>query len=69
MPLPVIFTPVNNLRVLRYLTDELKIGEEDKKRWYAHWVQQGLARWNSCCARGSPGSFAWGMRPRWRIAA
>lgn len=52
--------PVNNLRVLRYLTDELKIGEEDKKRWYAHWVQQGLSAVEQLLRQGSPGSFAWG---------
>ncbi|TGD04304.1 maleylacetoacetate isomerase, partial [Salmonella enterica subsp. enterica serovar Wilhelmsburg] len=34
--------PINNMRVLRYLTDELKVSEEDKKRWYAHWIQQGV---------------------------
>ena len=35
--------PVNNLRVLRYLSEELKVSEEEKKRWYAHWIQQGLS--------------------------
>ncbi len=35
--------PLNNLRVLRYLTEELNVSEEDKKRWYAHWIQQGLS--------------------------
>lgn len=34
--------PLNNLRVLRYLTHELKIGEDDKNRWYRHWVETGL---------------------------
>lgn len=35
--------PLNNLRVLRYLTEELNVSEEEKKRWYAHWIQQGLS--------------------------
>jgi len=35
--------PLNNLRVLRYLVHELKVSEEDKNRWYRHWVEQGLA--------------------------
>lgn len=35
--------PLNNLRVLRYLAGELKVTEEDKQRWYRHWVEQGLA--------------------------
>lgn len=34
--------PLNNLRVLRYLTRELKVGEEAKDRWYRHWVETGL---------------------------
>ena len=34
--------PVDNLRVLRYLTREMKVGEEDKNRWYRHWVETGL---------------------------
>jgi maleylacetoacetate isomerase/maleylpyruvate isomerase len=34
--------PLNNLRVLRYLVRELKVGEEDKNRWYRHWVETGL---------------------------
>lgn len=34
--------PLNNLRVLRYLTRDLKVGEDDKNRWYSHWVETGL---------------------------
>ena len=34
--------PVNNLRVLRYLVGPLKVSEEDKNRWYNHWVETGL---------------------------
>ncbi len=34
--------PLNNLRVLRYLTREMKLGEDDKNRWYRHWVETGL---------------------------
>ena len=35
--------PLNNLRVLRYLVHDLKVSDEDKKRWYRHWVEGGLA--------------------------
>ena len=35
--------PLNNLRVLRYLVGDLKLSEDDKNRWYRHWVEQGLA--------------------------
>jgi maleylpyruvate isomerase len=34
--------PLDNLRVLRYLVRELKVGEEAKNAWYRHWVEQGL---------------------------
>lgn len=34
--------PLNNLRVLRYLVHDLKLSEDDKNRWYKHWVETGL---------------------------
>ena len=34
--------PLNNLRVLRYLVGPLKLSEDDKNRWYRHWVESGL---------------------------
>ena len=34
--------PLNNLRVLRYLVKDLKVGEDQKNRWYRHWVETGL---------------------------
>lgn len=35
--------PVNNLRVLNYLVDELGASDETKLRWYRHWVDEGFA--------------------------
>jgi maleylacetoacetate isomerase len=35
--------PLNNLRVLRYLVHDLKVSDDDKNRWYRHWVDGGLA--------------------------
>ena len=34
--------PLDNLRVLRYLVKELGVSEDDKNRWYRHWVETGL---------------------------
>ncbi|MDQ3058450.1 MAG: maleylacetoacetate isomerase [Pseudomonadota bacterium] len=34
--------PLNNLRVLKYLVRELKVGDEAKNAWYHHWCRQGL---------------------------
>lgn len=34
--------PLNNLRVLRYLVHSLRLSDEDKDRWYRHWVETGF---------------------------
>ena len=34
--------PVNNLRVLRYLVNELGLSDEVKTQWYRHWLLGGL---------------------------
>lgn len=35
--------PINNLRVLKYLSEELKASPDQKNAWYRHWVALGLA--------------------------
>ena len=56
--------PLNNLRVLRYLTGEMKLSEDDKNRWYRHWVETGLEAVERQMA-GSPasGRFCHGDAP------
>lgn len=34
--------PLNNLRVLQYLTGELGLSEAQKNAWYAHWIGVGF---------------------------
>jgi maleylacetoacetate isomerase len=34
--------PLNNLRVLGYLTDRLGLANDARDAWYRHWVEQGL---------------------------
>jgi len=34
--------PINNARVLRYLTNDLKVSEEGMATWYRHWIDLGL---------------------------
>jgi maleylacetoacetate isomerase len=34
--------PLNNLRVLRYLRGELKLGEAAVSKWYRHWVAEAF---------------------------
>ena len=34
--------PLDNLRVLRFLVKDMGVSEDDKNRWYRHWVETGL---------------------------
>ncbi len=34
--------PLNNLRVLRYLQNDLGVDQDGRDAWYRHWVAQGL---------------------------
>lgn len=34
--------PINNLRVLKYLSQELRVDDEAKNAWYRHWCRSGL---------------------------
>ncbi|MBE7939925.1 MULTISPECIES: maleylacetoacetate isomerase [Ramlibacter] len=55
--------PLNNLRVLRYLTRQLKVDEEAKNTWYRHWVRDGLELLERELARGPGGAYCWGDTP------
>jgi maleylacetoacetate isomerase len=35
--------PLNNLRVLQYLSSELGVDDAGKNAWYQHWLHKGLA--------------------------
>jgi maleylacetoacetate isomerase len=56
--------PIDNLRVLRYLQNEMGVSEEDKNRWYRHWVEQGLASVERVLAQDARvGQFCFGDTP------
>lgn len=57
--------PLNNLRVLRYLSKEMGVDEDSKNRWYRHWVESGLAVVEQRLTQpGSPaGAFCFGDTP------
>jgi len=56
--------PLNNLRVLRYLVKELGVTENDKDRWYRHWVETGLeAVERQLAGDAATGRFCHGDRP------
>ncbi|MDF1528852.1 MAG: maleylacetoacetate isomerase [Sedimenticola sp.] len=42
--------PVNNLRILKYLTSELGVTEEQKLTWYQHWINEGFQALESLLA-------------------
>lgn len=54
--------PLNNLRVLQYLTETLKISDEQKKQWYAHWVELGFHSLEKLLLH-SNGKFCFGTQP------
>ena len=54
--------PLNNLRVLRYLSKDLGVSEDDKNRWYRHWVETGLETVERRIAGGN-GAFCFDDAP------
>jgi len=55
--------PLNNLRVLRYLVHDLKLSDDDKNRWYRHWVETGLETVERQLADSRTGRFCHGDTP------
>ena len=54
--------PLNNPRVLRYLVGPLKVSEDDKNRWYRHWVETGLEVVEQRLA-AQPSAYCHGAQP------
>ena len=54
--------PLNNLRVLKYLSGPLHLEEEARDRWYAHWVTEGFQALETM-AKKRAGSFLFGNSP------
>ena len=55
--------PLNNLRVLQYLSKTLALDEERKNTWYRHWVRQGLESFERQLAQGPDSTFCFGSAP------
>ncbi|MEO8656113.1 MAG: maleylacetoacetate isomerase [Ramlibacter sp.] len=55
--------PLNNLRVLKYLTRELNLEEEAKANWYRHWVRDGLEAFERELARLPASTYCHGATP------
>jgi maleylacetoacetate isomerase len=54
--------PLNNLRVLKYLKNELGHDQGDVDLWYAHWITEGLTALEAMAAPQA-GSFLFGDGP------
>ena len=53
--------PLNNLRVLKYLEDELALDEDKKTCWYHHWIAEGFSAFEKTLENhGSAGQFCFG---------
>ena len=55
--------PINNLRVLTYLTGTLGLSEEQKNTWYRHWCRDGLLSFERQLAQQRTGAFCFGGTP------
>ena len=56
--------PLNNVRVLRYLEEELGADAPARSAWYRRWIAEGLAGFEALLARqGMAGDFCFGDRP------
>jgi maleylacetoacetate isomerase len=56
--------PINNLRVLKYLSSEFKISEEQKTHWIRHWIDKGLAALESQLTKHThTTTFSFGDQP------
>ncbi len=54
--------PLNNLRVLKYLSGPLGVDEAARDRWYAHWISEGLGALEALAAPRA-GDFLFGDSP------
>jgi maleylacetoacetate isomerase len=56
--------PINNLRVLRYLANDLKVEEAERDNWYRHWCELGMTALETTLARDTrTGDFCYGNTP------
>ena len=55
--------PINNLRILKYLSGTLKLDEDTKNTWYRHWVDLGLQAFEKQLVHASTGRFCHGDTP------
>lgn len=52
--------PLDNLRVLKYITGELGVTEEQKTTWYHHWIIEGFKAFEILLETGDKGLYCHG---------
>lgn len=55
--------PLNNLRVLAYLKNQLQISETQKNAWYQHWIHEGFGALEQRLQEAATGKFCHGDTP------
>jgi len=55
--------PINNLRVLKYLSGTLGLSDDQKNTWYRHWVRDGLEAFERQLAQGPQSTYCYGNTP------
>lgn len=55
--------PLDNLRVLRYLSDELNMDDAKKNSWYQHWILRGFSAVEKILQQ-QDGPYCFGDSPR-----
>lgn len=54
--------PLNNLRVLQYLSNQLQVDPEQSSQWYAHWIKVGFEAFEQIL-RQNPNDFCVSDQP------
>lgn len=52
--------PLDNLRVLKYITAELGVSEAQKTTWYHHWILEGFKAIEAMLQQGAESDFCHG---------
>lgn len=55
--------PLNNLRVLKYLTETLQLTDQQKKNWYHHWLSEGFNALEKILNKGPKAPYCFGDSP------
>jgi maleylacetoacetate isomerase len=55
--------PLNNVRVLKYLNQELHVNDEQRNKWYQHWINKGFTSLEKILADQPAHDFCFGDSP------